>query len=33
MKQVDKILKDIREKIFEIYELAFVAKKSKDQSF
>ena len=33
MKQVDNILKDIREKIFELYELAFVAKKSKDQSF
>lgn len=33
MKQVDKILKDIRAKIFELYELAFVAKKSKDQSF
>ena len=33
MKQVDKILKDIREKIFEIYELAFVIKKSKDESF
>lgn len=33
MKQVDKILKDIREKIFELYELAFVVKKSKDQSF
>lgn len=33
MKQVDKILKDIREKIFEIYELAFVIKKSSDQKF
>ena len=33
MKQVDKILKDIRAKIFELYELAFVVKKSKDQSF
>ena len=33
MKQVDKILKDIREKIFELYELAFVSKKSSDWSF
>ena len=33
MKQVDKILKDIREKIFQIYELAFVSKKSSDQKF
>lgn len=33
MKQVDKILKDIREKIFELYELAFVSKKSSDLSF
>lgn len=33
MKQVDKILKDIRAKIFELYELAFVVKKSKDHSF
>ena len=33
MKQVDKILKDIRAKIFELYELAFVVKKSKDLSF
>ena len=33
MKQVDKILKDIRENIFEIYELAFVIKKSSDQKF
>jgi hypothetical protein len=30
MKQVDKILKDIRSKIFEVYELAFVIKKSSD---
>ena len=30
MKQVDKILKDIRSKIFEVYELAFVSKKSSD---
>ena len=33
MKQVDRILKDIREKIFQIYELAFVSKKSSDQKF
>ena len=33
MRQVDKILKDIREKIFELYELAFVSKKSQDESF
>lgn len=33
MKQVDKILKDIRSKIFEVYELAFVIKKSSDQPF
>ena len=33
MKQVDKILKDIRSKIFEVYELAFVSKKSSDQLF
>ena len=33
MKQVYKILKDIRAKIFELYELAFVVKKSKDHSF
>ena len=33
MRQVDKILKDIREKIFELYELAFVSKKSSDLSF
>ena len=33
MKQVDKILKDIRGKIFELYELAFVSKKSSDLSF
>lgn len=33
MKQVDKILKDIRTKIFELYELAFVVKKSKDTVF
>jgi hypothetical protein len=33
MKQVDRILKDIRTKIFELYELAFVSKKSTDESF
>ena len=33
MKQVDKILKDIRTKIFELYELAFVSEKSTDESF
>ena len=33
MRQVDKILKDIREKIFELYELAFVSKKSQDEAF
>ena len=33
MKQVDKILKDIRDKIFSLYEKAFVAKKSNDQKF
>lgn len=33
MRQVDKILKDIRQKIFELYELAFVSKKSSDLSF
>lgn len=33
MKQVDRILKDIRTKIFEVYELAFVSKKSSDQKF
>lgn len=33
MKQVDKILKDIRSKLFEVYELAFVIKKSSDQPF
>lgn len=33
MKQVDKILKDVREKIFELYELAFVTKKSSDEAF
>jgi len=30
MKQVDKILKDIRDKIFGTYELAFACKKSSD---
>ena len=33
MKQVDRILKDIRTKIFEVYELAFVSKKSSDYKF
>ena len=33
MKQVDRILKDIRTKIFELYELAFVSKKSDDLEF
>jgi hypothetical protein len=33
MKQVDQILKDIRTKIFELYELAFVSNKSDDTSF
>lgn len=33
MKQVDRILKDIRTQIFEVYELAFVNKKSNDQNF
>lgn len=33
MKQVDRILKDTRTKIFEVYELAFVSKKSSDQKF
>lgn len=33
MKQVDKILKDIRDTIFGLYEKAFVAKKSNDQKF
>lgn len=33
MKQVDKILKDIRDKIFGTYELAFACKKSSDDQF
>ena len=33
MKQVDRILKDVRTEIFEVYELAFVNKKSNDQNF
>lgn len=33
MKQVDKILKDIRNKIFGTYELAFACKKSSDDEF
>ena len=33
MKQVDRIIKDIRTKIFEVYELALVSKKSTDQKF
>ena len=33
MKQVDKILKDIREKIFELYELAFTSYKTQDEGF
>ena len=33
MKQVDKILKDVRNTIFNLYEKAFVAKKSNDQKF
>ena len=33
MKQVDRILKDIRTTIFELYEIAFVSKKSNNNSF
>lgn len=33
MKQASKILKDVRSKIFELYEAAFACKKSSNENF